>query len=156
MRLSQIKYIRTFADNEAAGLIATPRRSLNHRGHAHFWERARLSRRNFLWTAAGTASASVLFAESNGAAPRPIPGGFQLTPGGEVFHVLGPASGVENSTITDFNGALGATEVQGSGTGTNMSTGARTSLNFDSDMRFMQGEYIGVDGRHHHGTFALV
>jgi hypothetical protein len=126
-----------------------------HRGHAHFWQRARLSRRNFLWTAAGAAGASVLLAQPDGAQPRPIPGGFQFTPGGPFFHVSG-GSGGENSTITDFNGTVGSAIVDGTGTGRNLTTGAESQLNFDTDMRFMQGEYIGVDGKHYQGTFAFV
>jgi hypothetical protein len=126
----------------------------HHRGHAHFWQRARLSRRGFLWTTAATA-AGLAVAKSDGAAPKPIPGGFQVTPGGPFFHVSGGPGG-ENSTITDFNGFMGSAFINGTGTGTDLNTGAQSQLNFDSDMRFMEGEYIGVDGKHYHGTFAFV
>jgi TAT (twin-arginine translocation) pathway signal sequence len=126
-----------------------------HRGHAHFWQRALLSRRNFLRTTAGVAGASLLVAKVDGAAPKPIPGGFQITPGGPFFHVSGGPGG-ENSTITDFNGFIGSAIVDGTGTGKNLSTGAQSQLNFDTDMRFMQGEYIGIDGKHYQGTFAFV
>jgi hypothetical protein len=126
-----------------------------HHGHAHFWQRALLSRRNFLWTTASAAGAGLLLAKSDGAAPKPIPGGFQITPGGPIFHVSGGPGG-ENSSITDFNGFIGSAIVDGTGTGTNTSTGAQSQLNFDTDMRFMQGEYIGVDGKHYQGTFAFV
>ena len=124
------------------------------RGHAHFWQRARLSRRSFLWTTTATA-AGIVMAKSDGAAPKPIPGGFQFTPGGPFFHVSGGPGG-ENSTITDFNGFIGAAFINGTGTGRDLNTGAQSQLNFDSDMRFMQGEYIGVDGKPYHGTFAFV
>src|SRR6476660_633039 len=117
----------------------------HHRGHAHFWQRARLSRRGFLWTAT---AAGLLLAQSDGAAPKPIPGGFQFTPGGPFFHVSGGPGG-ENSAITDFNGFIGSAIVDGAGTGTNIKTGSQSQLNFDTDMRFMQGEYISVDRKHY-------
>jgi hypothetical protein len=130
--------------------------NLKHRrGHAHFWQRALLSRRNFLRTTAATAGAGLLLAQSDGATPGPIPGGFQISPGGPFFHVSGGPN-AENSAITDFNGFIGSAIVDGTGTGRKVSTGAQSQLNFDTDMRFMQGEYIGVDGKHHQGTFAFV
>jgi len=97
----------------------------------------------------------LLLAQSDGAAPKPIPGGFQFTPGGPFFHVSGGPGG-ENSAITDFNGFIGSAIVDGAGTGTNIKTGSQSQLNFDTDMRFMQGEYIGVDRKHYQGTFAFV
>ena len=126
-----------------------------HRSHEHFWRRALLSRRNFFRTTAITAGTGLLLAQSDGAAPKPIPGGFQLTPGGPFFHVSGGPGG-ENSAITDFNGFIGSAIVDGAGTATKVSTGAQSQLNFDTDMRFMQGEYVGVDGKHYQGTFAFV
>ena len=120
-------------------------------GHAHFWERA-FSRRQVLTTAAaGTAvalgtglfSPEVVSARGAFVAPRPIPETiFPNAP----FHVLDPG-GEEPSTITDFNGFVGATELQGTGT---------DGLLFDVDMRFMQGAYVGVDGKVHHDTFGFV
>jgi hypothetical protein len=93
-------------------------------------------------------------APTGGAAPRPIPGGQQFFgPGTEVFHVfLGP--GVENSTITDFNGAIAAAHILG--TVTQVQGGTSTSgLLVDGDVRFMQGVYIGVDGKPRQGTFGF-
>jgi hypothetical protein len=93
----------------------------------------------------------------NGAAPRPIPGGIQpFGPGTEVFHVFLPGRGAEPSTITDFHGFIGIADTQGTGTGTNTHTGATTTLLFDNDTRFMQGVYIGVDGKKHRGTFGFI
>jgi hypothetical protein len=132
-------------------------------GHTHFWERANLSRRHFLGTAAG-ATGIVLgsglwmpgqaLASGGGAAPKPIPGGLVI--GGTLFHVFPVAPGVEPSSITDFHGSIGAAQVQGTGTGTNTLTGHKQGLIFDSDMRFMQGVYIGVDGKKHQGTFCFI
>lgn len=123
-----------------------------HVGHQHFWERA-LSRRQIIRTAAGGTAAALgsgLFlpgaaqaATHLPAAPKPIP---EVLIPGTSFHVLPPAS-EEPSTITDFNGFVGATQLQGTGT---------DDLLYDVDMRFMQGIYVGVDGKVHRGTFAFV
>lgn len=127
-------------------------------GHAHFWQRA-LSRRQVIVAGAGGAAAATLL--SSGlwvprlahafapvpAAPKPIP----LTLGPFHVQLIGP--GHEPSTITDFNGFVGVADVQGTGTGTGPGAG---TLLFDTDMRFMSGEYVGVDGKHYHGTFGFV
>jgi hypothetical protein len=126
-------------------------------GHAHFWERAMLSRRQFISTSVGATGAvlsSTLWipaiAHASGGAqvpPKPIPGGLQpFGPGTEVFHVFLPGHGAEPSTITDFNGFIGIAEIQGTGTGT-ATHGATTRLLFDTDTRFMKGVYVGVDGK---------
>jgi hypothetical protein len=134
------------------------------RGHAHFWERA-LTRRQFVGATAGVAGAAlgtgllaptIAWAGDAGfSPPKPIPGGIQPAPGGPVFHVFLPAAGAELSTITDFNGAVGATDVQGTGTGSEPD-GRTHPLLFDADMRFMRGVYVGVDGAIHRATFAFV
>jgi hypothetical protein len=59
--------------------------------------------------------------------------------------------GGEPSTITDFNGLVGVAHVQGTGT-----DGHGHTLLWDADLRFMQGDYRGVDGRLHRGTFAFL
>ena len=88
-------------------------------------------------------------------APRPIPGGldgtFRPVPSDPFVHVLPPAVGFEMSTITDFNGIVAATEIQGTARGSNGTTYA-----FDVDMRFMQGLYVGTDGRLRRGSFGFV
>ena len=90
-----------------------------------------------------------------GSQPRPIPGGFDesfnLVPKDPFIHVLPPAFGIEPSTITDFHGVIAAGEVQGRARG---SDGSRYS--FDCDMRFMRGEYVGMDGRRRIGSFGFV
>jgi hypothetical protein len=82
------------------------------------------------------------------AAARPIPGGFQLTPGGEVFHVFFPGEG-EPSTITNFKGTVAAAVIDGRG------TGANAAHAFEVDVRFMDGTFIGLDGRQSVGTFTF-
>jgi len=131
-------------------------------GHTHFWERALLSRRQFMLTAAGTTGAvlsSGLWMPGSALAwdkaPRPIPGGFTFN--GKFFHVDPMSPGLtENSSIFDFHGSIGTAIIDGKGTGTNTKTGVTTSLTFDTDMRFMQGVYIGLDGEKHQGTFSLI
>jgi hypothetical protein len=78
-----------------------------------------------------------------------------LGEGTELMHVFLPAPGVELSTITDFRGVIAAAQISGAGMATDRS-GKKIPLFFNADMRFMQGCYIGVDGRHHHGTFGFV
>ena len=131
-------------------------------GHTHFWERALLSRRRFMTAAAATTGVvlgsglwmpGLVQAWEN--APRPIPGGFPLF--GKFFHVDPSSPGLtENSSIFDFHGAIGAAIIDGTGTGTNTETGVTTSFTFDTDMRFMQGIYIGMDGEKHQGTFSFI
>lgn len=163
-----IKQILAWQDLAARHDLQVVGRPQGHRhvGHAHFWNRA-MTRRQFITTAAGLAGATlssglwmpalVHAAKPAGAAPRPIPGGIQpFGPGTEVFHVFPPGRGNEPSTITDFNGFVGIAEIAGAGTGTNTATGETSHIPFDVDMRFMEGEYVGVDGKHHHGTFGFI
>jgi len=125
-------------------------------GHDHFWQRA-MSRRQFLGTtAAATAAVATssmwlpMLADASGRDPVPIPGGF--FPGYHTF--LGP--NVEPSTIFNYRGTTGVAAVQGTGTGWDTETGKSTAFVFDSDNRFMRGQYIGMDGRQHEGTFGFV
>lgn len=87
--------------------------------------------------------------------PRPIPGGFDATftpvPADPLIHVLPPAVGFEMSTITDFNGVVGAAEIRGSATGSDGS-----AYSFDADMRFMHGRFIATDGRLRDRAFAFI
>jgi hypothetical protein len=125
-------------------------------GHDHFWQRA-MSRRQFLGTTA-VATAAVatspmwfpVLADASGRDPSPIPGGF--FPGYHAF--LGP--GVEPSSIFNYRGTTGVAAVQGTGTAWNTETGESKTVNFDSDNRFMRGQYIGMDGEHHKGTFGFI
>ncbi len=90
------------------------------------------------------------------AAPRPIPGGLSLTtfefvPSGADLHFFGPGIGFEMSTITDFKGIVGGSETRGTATGSD-----GTAYSFDCDMRFMEGLYVGLDGRRHFGSFGFI
>jgi|SRR5579862_6003101 len=139
------------------------RPEFKRRGHAHFWQRAAAhSRRNFLGAmggavAAGLALPNRMLADSS-TLPNPIPGGLDLLSlvgagPGPIFHVYLPGTAPELSTITDFNGMLGQAEVLGPWSGGNDVVAANSQ--YDADMRFMTGEYIGRDGKHHQGTFAF-
>jgi hypothetical protein len=87
--------------------------------------------------------------------PRPIPGGFDESfnpvPSNPLIHVLPPSVGAEMSTITDFDGVVGAAEIQGTARDNN--GGAYW---FDADMRFMKGHYVDLDGRKRDGVFGFV
>jgi len=127
-------------------------------GHPHFWDRV-LSRRDVL---AGAAGATGLLATSGvwapvlarraSSDPKPIPG---VVAPGAPFHVNLPGHGNEPSTITDFNGLVGLAEVRGEGNGWEPGAAHPRRLTFDVDVRFMAGEYVGQDGRMHHGSFAF-
>jgi hypothetical protein len=129
-------------------------------GHRHFWERA-LTRRQFIGTSALVGGAAVTaplwsptLAEAGTMAdPLPIP---QTIAPGAPFHVefLGPSA--EPSSITDFKGIIGGVDLKGTGVGTDTNTGVTTQLFTAIDNRFMQGVYVGVDGKRHHATFGFV
>jgi len=124
-----------------------------------------IGRRSFLSRTAGAAGlglTSGLWRPERGnsfttAEPVPIPGG--ATPLGILVHHFPlPTGGPPLSTISDpseitnFNGFIGDTQIRGGGTG----TGFAQTLAFRADMGFMQGEYVGEDGAHHHGGFVFV
>jgi hypothetical protein len=92
----------------------------------------------------------------------PLPIGIGAAPFGIPIHhfppvpLVGPSPINEPSQITDFNGMVGICRVTGAGTGTKLSTGVQTRYTYQVDNGFMDGLYIGEDGKHHHGTFAFV
>ena len=129
-----------------------------YRGHDHFWQRA-MSRRQFLGTSAGAAAAMAtsplwfpVLADASGRDPLHIPGSF--APGTGYYTFLGP--GKEPSTIFNYRGTTGVAAVRGTGTGWDTETGKSTPYVFDSDNRFMRGEYIDMDGEEQKGTFGFV
>ena len=106
-------------------------------------------------TLALVVSATPAFARGKPGDPKPIPGGFSPTfdpvPADPFVHVLPPSVPFEMSTIDDFNGVLGASEIQGTAHGSD-----GTVYTFDTDMRFMRGTYVDVAGNVKHGTFAFI
>src|SRR5438094_3127884 len=164
MGLSQLK-TRDGTGIEAGRRPARPLGHHHHGSHVHAWERA-LSRRHFLGGVAG-ATAAVLGAGLLGpgrayaaADPRPIPGGLDFD--GKVFHVLAPGTPMgalddDPATITDLSGFVGLAYVSGRVTRTDTRTGQTLALPFiESDMRFMQGTYRGLDGQTYQGTFGFI
>ena len=141
------------------------------------------SRRGFIRAAAGTTALALgpglsSSALAHGAgdhrtppAPKPIPGGNDLSGFGFVapydfIHVFGPGPAglvlpftgvvlqgldVEPGTIADFHGATAVAYHVGEATGSDGNT-----YNLETDMRVMDGRYVGVDGTTRHGTFALI
>jgi hypothetical protein len=172
MSLSQPATFSVGPPTPATGGRGHPLGAHRH-GHAHFWRRA-LSRRHFVRTAAALAalglatshpaSRSALAQATDGAMPKPIPGGIQPPFADELIHHYLPAPGSEPSQITDFRGFVSIAHVQGEGTvttgggGGGLSTPTATGdrLVFDADMRFMQGLYVGEDAQEHTGTFAFI
>jgi hypothetical protein len=97
---------------------------------------------------AGLLPASVL-ASTGSSAPKPTTQ--QVTLGGLTFSLAFFGPGLDPSSITDFNGFVGVAEVQGTG-----KTNTGETLLFDTDMRFMSGVYVGVDGAVHKGAFGFI
>ena len=137
-----------------------------HMGHSHIWQHV-FSRRQLMKTAAGTAGLGMISglgvpnlarAQAGSGEPKPIPGG--LMPFGVPVHhfplslsVGKPLSEINDpSEITDFNGFVGNCRITGTGKG----TGFAQPLLFQADMGFMQGVYVGEDGKHHRGTFGFI
>jgi hypothetical protein len=124
------------------------------------------TRREFLSAATGAASlalasdfalAPLVIAADKTGEPTPIPGGSMLA-GVAIHHNPLPTAPIpltqinDPSEIGDFNGMIIDTQIRGLGTGTGLST----PVSFRADMGAMQGEYVGEDGKHHHGSFVFI
>ena len=121
-----------------------------------------LSRRTFIGSMAGAAGvaagaglfpAAALAAKPANSAPKPT--SQKVTINGLTFSLAFFGPGVDPSSIGDFNGFVGVADVQGTGTATNPD-GSTETLLFDTDMRLMNGVYVGQDGAVHKGTFGFV
>jgi hypothetical protein len=122
-----------------------------------------MSRRRLLSIAIGATGAMVLsrfplprpaYAASM-AGPKPIPGGITMPFAPGTFHVFLPEPGKEPSTITDFDGVVGLSVIRGTCTRTRAG-GQPQQFVFENDLRFMQGTYVGADGKTATGTFGFV
>src|SRR5215469_11214143 len=131
-------------------------------GLGSYHVRHALTRRAFMRSitvlAGATAGVSLIpavgwAAEPSNAAPVPTSNSFVAN--GLTFHVSGFGPGLDASSINDFNGFVGVADVQGTGTGTNPD-GSTETLLYDTDMRFMNGVYVGQDGAVHKGAFGFV
>jgi hypothetical protein len=131
--------------------------------HAHHAAHRLVSRRAFMGGAAGLTAtalgASVFRAPpawaKSGSVAVPKPTTNVLSLGGLDFHLTSFGPGMDPSSLTDFNGFVGVADVQGTGTATNPD-GSQQPLLFDTDMRFMDGQFVGVDGKVHQGVFGFV
>lgn len=124
----------------------------------HAFSRGHFLRRSAA-TAGGLAGLGLLesapaFARAAGE-PNPIPGGFDetFTPvaSDPFIHTFSPGIGFEMSSITDFKGVVGGSEIRGTARGSD-----GTTYGFDTDMRFMQGTYVDVSGKVRQGTFGFI
>jgi hypothetical protein len=128
-------------------------------GHPHFWERA-ITRRRFIGTTALVSGAamtaplwnSVVAKAAVRVEPKPIPQVFDGSP----FHFQFLTTITEPSSITDFQGIVGGADLLGTGWGTNTKTGEKMFMWTAIDNRFMQGKYVGLDGKTHQATFGFV
>ena len=149
--------MRAFSLDPSAIPIAVRSAPAHHAAHRL------VSRRAFMGGAAGLTAAalgaSVLRAPAawakSGSVVVPKPTTNVLSLGGLDFHLTSFGPGMDPSSITDFNGFVGVADVQGTGTGTN-ADGFQEPLLFDTDMRFMDGQFVGVDGKVHQGVFGFV
>ncbi len=143
-----------------------------------------LSRRNLIRAAAGTAAGAGFLLGSGlrlpaladdddegehnrcKAVPRPNP--HITTPPGGHFFFPGPVEGAPStdphfpnagfdpSIITDFSGMIGQADLNLSGIGTDLNTGASASYDFHADMRFMDGIFVGLDNEQHRGAIGFI
>jgi hypothetical protein len=140
-----------------------------------------LTRRNLIRGAAGTAAGAGLLLgsglhmpahaddEDEGerrkckAIPRPIP--HITSPPGAHFFFPGPVdaspatspnTGHDPSIITNFSGVIAEADLDLSGTGTDLNTGASATYDFHTDMRFMDGVFVGLDNERHRGAIGFI
>ena len=87
------------------------------------------------------------------------------TPPGAHFYFPGPVdaspttspnTGHDPSIITDFSGVIGQADLILSGTGTDLNTGASAKYDFHTDMRFMDGVFVGLDNERHRGSIGFI
>ena len=90
--------------------------------------------------------------------PRPLPAG-NLGPGlADIARVNDPsvAPGLDASSIFDFEGEVATSVLAGTGTGTDAANPRGHAQNFITDMRLMDGRFIGTDGHQHEGSFGFL
>ena len=131
-----------------------------------------LSRRQFVRSSAGALAAGAALttgvwtpiASAHGhpddrRSPNPVPipiGSFGFRVNAPGFPGADPID-TDPSTITDFHGFTGLAYISGSVVRTDRHTHQSVELPFlFSDMRFMEGEYRGFDGRVRRDTFGFI
>ena len=102
--------------------------------------------------------------------PVPIPHVNMPPPAGGHFYFPGPVSGApaptdpsgahhagrDPSLIFNFKGSVGVADLELTGTGTDLETGVSARYSFQTDMRFMDGVFVGTDQIERKGSFAFV
>ena len=103
--------------------------------------------------------------------PVPIPHvNTPQPPGGAHFYFPGPVDGSaaptdptgtypdgrDPSPIFNFKGFVGVADLNLTGTGTDLQTGAKVPYGFHTDMRFMHGVFVGTDLIARRGSFVFV
>ena len=102
--------------------------------------------------------------------PVPIPHiNTPRPPGGAHFYFPGPVDGSavptdpttfpdgrDPSPIFNFKGFIGVADLDLTGTGTDLQTGASVPYGFHTDMRFMHGVFVGTDLIERQGSFVFV
>ena len=89
---------------------------------------------------------------------KPVRNGL-VGPDGVGWHLSGTGRGAENASIFDFSGNIAGADVRGpallfpSGT---FEDGDAIPVEFDADVRCMQGRYIDRGGHERWGTFAFI
>lgn len=138
--------------------LVSDERLITLQGEGGAWSRRQVVQRGAAafggFVGLGLLAPDSVFARAN-RAPRPIPGGLDKTftpvPQNPVVHVLSPGIGFEMATITDFDGIVAGSETRGTAHGSD-----GTRYDFDTDMRFMHGSYVGIDGRRRTGAFGFI
>src|SRR5213593_4695872 len=102
--------------------------------------------------------------------PVPIPHINTPPPGGAHFYFPGSVDGSaaatdpsgphpegrDPSVIFNFKGFVGVADLDLTGTGTDLQTGASVPYGFHTDMRFMHGVFVGTDLIERQGSFVFV
>ena len=145
---------------------------------------AALSRRSFFGRAAAAGGAALLSSSVpakvwaddgspcglSGLCDFPVPIPHINVPPGAHFYFAGPVDGSavatdpsgahpegrDPSVIFNFNGFIGQADLNLTGTGTDLTTGATAPYVFHTDMRFMHGKFVGTDGIERNASFAFV
>ena len=142
--------------------MALPPATSHHHGRS-----GGLSERTAVGTEQHAASAFLGTSPGSDPAPTPIPGGFNARDAfgprfpDRFFHLFLPGQGTEPSTIFNFHGKLAILNIHGTGTRTDFDpqsgqiANETPNLPFATDVRFMQGTYVGADGQQHQATFAF-
>jgi hypothetical protein len=64
--------------------------------------------------------------------------------------------GRDPSVIFNFSGFIGSADLELTGTGTDLQTGAKAPYQFHTDMRFMHGKFVGTDLIERKASFVFV